>query len=111
MRLRQLKINLNLLRQQKPKSPPRDVTTSATQKNVRFKDKPEIDDAVESNAARSVDETNMVRGAASAGKSTNAPGKTNIGSKSIANFIQDQKNASPGMKARDREKQSIRCLY
>ena len=87
----------------KPKSPPRDVTTSATQKNVRFKDKPEIDDAVESDAARSVDETNMVRGAASAGKSTNAPGKTNIGSKSIANFIQDQKNASPGMKARDRE--------
>jgi len=87
----------------KPKSPPRDVTTSATQKNVRFKDKPEIDDAVESNAARSVDETNMVRGAASAGRSTNAPGKTNIGSKSIANFIQDQKNASPGMQARTRE--------
>jgi len=87
----------------KPKSPPRDVTKSATQKNVRFKDKPEIDDAVESNAARSVDETNMVRGAASAGKSTNAPGKTNIGSKSISNFIQDQKNASPGMQARSRE--------
>lgn len=87
----------------KPKSPPRDVTESATQKNVRFKDKPEIDDAVESDAARSVDETNQARGAASAGKSTNESGKTNIGSKSIANFIQDQKNASPGMKARTRE--------
>jgi len=87
----------------KPKSPPRDVTTSATQKNVRFRDKPEIDDAVESDAARSVDETNMVRGAASAGRSTNESGKTNIGAKSISNFIQDQKNASPGMKARTRE--------
>jgi len=90
-------------RPSKPKSPPRDVTESATQKDVRFKDKPEIDDAVESDAARSVDETNMMRGAASAGKSTNESGKTNIGSKSIANFIQDQKNASPGMKARTRE--------
>jgi len=87
----------------KLKSPPRDVKKSATQKDVRFSDKPEIDDAVESDAARSVDETNMVRGAASAGRSTNAPGKTNIGSKSISNFIQDQKNASPGMKARTRE--------
>ena len=84
----------------KPKSPPRDVKKSATQKGVRFRDKADIDDAVESDAARSVDETNLVRGAASAGKSTNAPGKTNIGSKSIANFIQDQKSASPGMQAR-----------
>ena len=74
----------------KPKSPPRDVTESATQKNVRFKDKPKIDDAVESDAARSVDETNQARGAASAGKSTNESGKTNIGSKSIANFIQER---------------------
>ena len=87
----------------KPKSPPRDVTKSATQKDVKFSDKPQIDDAVESNAARSVSETNQARGAASAGSSTNAPGKTNIGSKSIANFIQDQKRASPGMQARTRE--------
>jgi hypothetical protein len=87
----------------KPESPPRDVKKSATQKGVRFSDKPQIDDAVESDAARSVDETNMVRGSSRAGKSTNESGKTNIGSKSIANFIQDQKNASPGMKARDKE--------
>jgi len=87
----------------KPESPPRDTANSATQKNLRFRDKPEVDIEVESDASRSVTETNMTRGAASAGRSTNAPGKTNIGSKSIANFIQDQKNASPGMKARDRE--------
>jgi hypothetical protein len=89
----------------KPKleSPSRDVSKSATQKNVRFRDKPEVDIEVESDASRSVSETNQARGAASAGRSTNAPGKTNIGSRSIANFIQDQKNASPGMVARTRE--------
>ena len=87
----------------KPKSPPRDVEAAATQRNLRFRDKPEVDIEVESDASRSVSETNQARGAASAGRSTNAPGKTNIGSRSIANFIQDQKNASPGMKARTRE--------
>ena len=92
----------------KPKSPPRDVTKSATQKDVRFKDKPEIDDAVESDAARSVDETNMTRGSASAGKSTNESGKTNIGSKSIANFIKDQMAASPGMRARSKQDEAFR---
>ena len=92
----------------KPKSPPRDVKKSATQKDVRFSDKPEIDDAVESDAARSVDETNMVRGAASAGRSTNAPGKTNIGSASISNFIKDQMSASPGMAARKKQDEAFR---
>lgn len=92
----------------KPKSPPRDVTKSATQKNVRFSDKPQIDDAVESDAARSVDETNMARGAASAGRSTNAPGKTNIGSASISNFIKDQMALSPGMAARKKQDESFR---
>lgn len=87
----------------KPKSPPRNVEGAATQRGLRFKDKPDIDIEVESDASRSVSETNQARGAASAGRSTNAPGKTNIGSKSIANFIQDQKNASPGMAARRRE--------
>jgi hypothetical protein len=87
----------------KPESPPRDTANSATQKGLRFRDKPEVDIEVESDASRSVTETNMTRGAASAGRSTNAPGKTNIGSKSIANFIQDQRNASPGMNARNRQ--------
>ena len=92
----------------KPKSPPRDVKKSATQKGVRFSDKPVIDDAVESDAARSVDETNMARGAASAGRSTNAPGKTNIGSASISNFIKDQMALSPGMAARKKQDESFR---
>ena len=87
----------------KPKSPPRNVEGAATQRGLRFRDKPEVDIEVESDASRSVSETNQARGAASAGRSTNAPGKTNIGSRSIANFIRDQKNASPGMAARDAE--------
>ena len=87
----------------KPKSPPRNVEGAATQRGLRFRDKPEVDIEVESDASRSVSEINQARGAASAGRSTNAPGKTNIGSRSIANFIQDQKNASPGMAARTRE--------
>ena len=87
----------------KPKSPKRDVTKAATQKGLRFKDKPDVDIEAESDASRSVSQTNLDRGAASAGRSTNQPGKTNIGSKSIANFIADQKAASPGMQARTRE--------
>ena len=87
----------------KPKSPPRNVEGAATQRGLRFRDKPEVDIEVESDASRSVSEINQARGAASAGRSTNTSGKTNIGSRSIANFIQDQKNVSPGMAARTRE--------
>ena len=71
----------------KPKSPSRDVKKAATQKGLRFRDKPTVDIDVESDASRSVDETNLIRGARSAGRSTNRSGRTNIGSKSIANFI------------------------
>lgn len=87
----------------KSKSPKRDVKSAATQKGLRFKDKPDVDIEAESDASRSVSQTNLDRGAASAGRSTNRSGKTNIGSKSIANFIQDQKAISPGMQARTRE--------
>ena len=87
----------------KSKSPKRDVKSAATQKGLRFRDKPDVDIEAESDASRSVSQTNLDRGAASAGRSTNRPGKTNIGSKSIANFIQDQKRVSPGMQARTRE--------
>ena len=87
----------------KPKSPPRDVKKAATQKGLRFREKATVDIDVESDASRSVDETNLIRGARSAGRSTNRSGRTNIGSKSIANFIADQRQASPGMKARDAE--------
>ena len=73
----------------KPKSPKRDVTKSATQKGLRLKDKPDVNIEVESDASRSVDETNLIRGARSAGRSTNQPGRTNIGSMSMANFIKD----------------------
>jgi len=73
----------------KPKSPKRDVTKVATQKGLRFKDKPDVDIEVESDASRSVDETNLIRGARSAGRSTNQPGRTNIGRMSMANFIKD----------------------
>ena len=73
----------------KPKSPPRDVKQAATQKGLRFRDKPTIDIEVESDVSRSVDETNLIRGARSAGRSTNQPGRTNIGRMSMANFIKD----------------------
>ena len=66
----------------KPKS-------KATQKNLRLQKNYNVDVDVESDASRSVDETNLIRGARSAGRSTNAPGKTNIGSMSMANFIKD----------------------
>lgn len=81
----------------------REPGKGGTQKNLRFRDKPTINIDVESDASRSVDETNLIRGAASAGRSTNRSGRTNIGSKSIANFIADQRRMSPGMAARDRE--------
>ena len=73
----------------KPKSPPRDVKKAATQKGLRFRDKATVDIDVESDASRSVDETNLIRGARSAGRSTNQPGRTNIGRMSMANFIKD----------------------
>ena len=73
----------------KPKSPPRDVQKAATQKGLRFRDKPTVDIEVESDASRSVDETNLIRGARSAGRSTNQTGRTNVGRMSMANFIKD----------------------
>ena len=76
----------------KPKSPPRDVKQAATQKGLRFRDKPTVDIEVESDASRSVDETNLIRGARSAGRSTNQPGRTNVGRMSMANFIKDASN-------------------
>lgn len=87
----------------KPKSPPRDAEGAATQRGLKFKDKPEIDIEVESDASRSVSETNMVRGAQSTGRTTNAPGKTNIGKASVSNFIKDQMAMSPGMQARSKQ--------
>ena len=88
---------------QKLKSPPRDPEGAATQRGLKFKDKPEIDIEVESDASRSVSETNMVRGAKSTGRTTNAPGKTNIGKASVSNFIKDQMAMSPGMQARSKQ--------
>ena len=67
----------------------REPGKGGTQKNLRFRDKPTINIDVESDASRSVDETNLIRGARSAGRSTNQPGRTNIGSMSMANFIKD----------------------
>ena len=61
---------------------------AATQKGLRFRDKPTVDIEVESDASRSVDETNLIRGARSAG-SKNASGRTNVGRMSMANFIKD----------------------
>ena len=45
----------------------------------------------------------MVRGARSTGRTTNAPGKTNIGKASVSNFIKDQMAMSPGMQARSKQ--------
>jgi hypothetical protein len=86
----------------------REPNKGGTQKGLRFKDKPTVDVDVESDAARSVDETNLVRGARSAGRTTNAPGKTNIGRASISNFIKDQMAVSPGMKARSKQDEAFR---
>ena len=86
----------------------REPGKGGTQKGLRFRDKPTVDVDVESDASRSVDETNLVRGARSAGRTTNASGKTNIGRASISNFIKDQMAVSPGMKARSKQDESFR---
>lgn len=86
-------------KRKKPRAASRLKTRS--EKKVEFEGaRADPDTGRSANVGRSVEETNVSRGAKGSGKTTNTSGKTNIGSKSINNFINDQRASSPGMKAR-----------